>query len=869
VTFLQALVLPEERPRRVQIVLTPDGEGAKLAIFSQDPEAVGAAGGWVQHVAGTIRSEPGVSGWAERFDHAASLARCPIELAGASLYDSLRAQDVALGPSFRRLEKLALGPGEALGRISPAPDADQAQPYRVLPSLTEAGLQSVSVAASPALARGGPQAIYAPISVEQMRVAPDVSRARLAHAHLHSGATQDGFTGDVRLMDADGQIVAELLGVRYRPASSSALRRAADATQREPLYALAWRPSPLTMGDAAQAGRWLILCDRGGAAAALIEQLKAAGSECLTVWPGPGLAEVAPGQWQVNPERVDDLAQVVRAVAAQTGAPWRGLIHLWGLEVAAPSGELPSTSGLRSALALTQALVRHAPNPAPRLWIVTAGAQPAGDSAALPAPEQAPLWGLGRTLAQEYPELWGGLVDLEPGRLLEAAHDLASWITRPDGEDEMAWRGEQRWVPRLVRQALTAQAPPALDGHSTYLITGGLGGLGLSVARWLVTQGARHLVLAGRHAPSPAAHNTLSALEQAGAQVVVVSCDIADERAVAELLAQIAARLPPLRGVVHAAGVLNDGVLLQQDWSRFAAVLAPKAAGAWHLHTHTQSLPLDFFVLFSSAAGLLGSPGQSNYAAANAYLDALAHHRRTQGLPASSLNWGPWADIGMTARSEPARRRRLEQGVGEITEADGLRVLGAMLTSALPQIAMLPVDWERYSARPGGQRAVIAELGRPDHALPPAPPASAPAARLRLAAAPRERREQIGALIRAQAGRLLGLDLARPLDPQRPLQELGLDSLMSIEMRNALGAALGVTLPATLLFDYPTPSALGGYLEGVLAPTAPEPAAPRSVVAQAAAAPREPSDQLAQLSQSELEALLDARLEQLDHGAEE
>jgi len=346
----------------------------------------------------------------------------------------------------------------------------------------------------------------------------------------------------------------------------------------------------------------------------------------------------------------------------------------------------------------------------------------------------------------------------------------------------------------------------------------------------------------------------------------VVSCDIADERAVVELLAHIAAQLPPLRGVVHAAGVLDDGVLLQQDWSRFAAVLAPKAAGAWHLHRHTQSLPLDFFVLFSSAAGLLGSPGQSNYAAANAYLDALAHHRRALGLPATSLNWGPWADIGMTARSEPARRRRLEQGVGEIAEADGLRVLGAMLTSTLTQMAMLPVDWERYSARAGGRRAVIAELGRPHHVVPPAP-ASVSEARLRLAAAPRERREQIGALIRAQAGRLLGLDPARPLDPQRPLQELGLDSLMSIEMRNALAAALGVTLPATLLFDYPTTEALGGYLEGLLAPTAPEPAAARSVAAQAAA-PDEPSDRLAQLSRSELEALLDARLEQLDREPE-
>jgi NAD(P)-dependent dehydrogenase (short-subunit alcohol dehydrogenase family)/acyl carrier protein len=567
--------------------------------------------------------------------------------------------------------------------------------------------------------------------------------------------------------------------------------------------------------------------------------------------------------------RADEMAEIVKAVAARTGAPWRGVVHLWGLDAAAqePSAALDPTHGLQSALALAQALVRHASAPAPRLWIVTAGAQPAGDSASLQAPGQAAVWGLGRTIAHEYPELWGGLVDLESGRLHEAMPALAGWLVQPDGEDEMAWRAGERLVPRLGRHEPMTVTPPQLDSGSTYLITGGLGGLGLRVAGWMIDQGARHLVLAGRHDPSPAARGRLRLFEQAGAQVVCAVCDVAEEEAVAGLIASIAATLPPLRGVVHAAGVLDDGVLLQQNWPRFAQVFAAKAAGAWHLHQHTRELPLDFFILFSSAAGLLGSAGQSSYAAANAFLDALAHHRRAQGLAACSVNWGPWAEIGMAARSEPARRHRLEQGIGEIAPEDGLRVLGQAMGSPLPQIAMLPVDWETYRARPGARRAVIAELGVQPRGVRSMPQADSADRRLRLAASSRERRDQIAALIQAQAQRLLGLDPTRPLDPQRPLQELGLDSLMSIEMRNALGAALGVPLPATLLFDYPTTEALGRFLEGLLTPSVngkDDQGAGRGPAAEQDV----PGDRLAQLSQRELEALLDEQLEQLDQGQE-
>ena len=197
--------------------------------------------------------------------------------------------------------------------------------------------------------------------------------------------------------------------------------------------------------------------------------------------------------------------------------------------------------------------------------------------------------------------------------------------------------------------------PLNFDAEATYLITGGLGGLGRAVATWLVEQGARHLVLMGRSAPSASAQQTLDALRKAGAHVVVARGDVARADDVASVIESIRMSMPPLRGVVHAAGVLDDGIVAHLDQRRLRDVMAPKVDGAWNLHALTRDVDLDFFVLFSSAASVLGSPGQAHYAAANSFLDALAWHRRAEGRSALSINWGPWAEVGLVNRPEQVR----------------------------------------------------------------------------------------------------------------------------------------------------------------------------------------------------------------------
>jgi acyl transferase domain-containing protein/NADPH:quinone reductase-like Zn-dependent oxidoreductase len=378
----------------------------------------------------------------------------------------------------------------------------------------------------------------------------------------------------------------------------------------------------------------------------------------------------------------------------------------------------------------------------------------------------------------------------------------------------------QRWtapspptpLPQDERGASQRGSRPVSTG--TCLITGGLGGLGLRVAQWLAENGALHLALMARSQPSAEAREAIAALEKVGVQVLVCQGDVSRGEDVERALAAIAASLPPLRGVIHSAGVLDDGAVLQQTWDRFVTVLAPKVAGAWHLHRATRNLPLDFFILFSSASALLGSPGQSNHAAANAFLDALAHHRRALGLPGLSINWGVWSEIGAAARRDVGRQVET-RGIGILRPLDGIRLLQRLMGDNAIQAGAVAVDWPRFlgTLPPGGPRQFFAELAAP--ATGPRPEQKGAVAgdwkaRLRQAP-PRERRKLFQVFLREQVVKVLGLAPSFSLSPHQGLRDLGIDSLMSLELKNRLQAVADQPLPPTLIFDYPTVAALVDY----------------------------------------------------------
>jgi NADPH:quinone reductase-like Zn-dependent oxidoreductase len=381
----------------------------------------------------------------------------------------------------------------------------------------------------------------------------------------------------------------------------------------------------------------------------------------------------------------------------------------------------------------------------------------------------------------------------------------------------------------LLPQDAASASLDGLHAQASYLVTGGLSGLGLLTAKRLAARGARHLMLMGRRAPGEAALADIAALREQGVQVQVAQADASNADDIARVLAQMEAGMPPLRGVVHSAGLLEDGALLQQRWDRFVKPLGPKVDGSWALHVLTQSRPLDFFVLYSSMASVLGSSGQGNHAAANAFMDGLAAHRRAQGLPALSISWGAWSEVGAAAD------RNLEQQVGArgmdvITPERGLQHLEALMRGQAPHVGVFPVRWRQFLGLDAGanvpcflerMRDLAAAPAAPRAALA-APAGPAPSALIEQlkAASPGRRAELLLAFVGEHVARVVGAPSAQAIDPRQPLNEMGLDSLMAVELRNRLGTGLGLarSLPATLVFDHPTLEALARYLQDVALP---------------------------------------------------
>ena len=573
------------------------------------------------------------------------------------------------------------------------------------------------------------------------------------------------------------------------------------------VYEIAWRRADnVDTAVVAASSDWLIFTTGETFFTDLAGRAEAAGRRCVMVAAGDAY-DRAGSQVRVRPQHPEDFARLWAELQLST----RDLRVCYGWALADELNDADVVAALGTGLAgllhLSQQLIAHSGASQTRLEIVTRGAQRIG--AHRVAVAQRAVWGFARSFALEAPMTPCRCIDLDP---VPAADDVARlWAELQTGrEDQVAIRDRVRYVARLALTPAPAfDSRTRLPADATYLITGGFGSLGLRAAGTLVDSGARHLVLCGRRGLTVEACGPIAELQRRGAHVTAMQADVAVADDVSRLIERIASTLPPLRGVVHAAGVLNDSVISEQGWAHVRSVLSPKVGGAWHLHRLLDDAPLDFFVLFSSAAAVLGSPGQSIYAAANACLDALAHERAARGQRAISINWGPWAESGMAAtRQTTDRARWARQGWTLLPPAQGGELLAGFLRDGASQRAVLPVDWGQALGS-GEPPAFFSEVSRPDH-TPKIEGFDLVAA---LRADGIERRNLVEVYVGGLVMRVLSII---EIEADEPITQRGLDSLMALELRNAVERDTGVSIRAVALLEGASVRSLAAQIAGLL-----------------------------------------------------
>ncbi|MEV0331046.1 type I polyketide synthase, partial [Micromonospora echinospora] len=761
-TLAAPIVLPEQGARTVQLHLaTPDEHGRRRVTIHSRP-ADDPRGDWTRHAEGVLA--PGGPDTPEPLTEwpPVGAAVVPVE----PIYEQLHRLGVDHGPTFRGLHA-AWRTDDAVFAEVALPDGAATGGFVLHPALLDAALHVVGLTDDADADASGARLPFA---------WSGVALSAVGATHLRVRVTRVGSAVSLTLADGTGAPVARIGSLLSRPVGAGQLDNA-GATEL-PLFDLRWSALPLPSRSATG----IVALDGAG----------------------PAAVSLAGG-----------LAALADAVDAGRHDPRLVLLPVGDTHPGDPLGATHTRlAGILAALREWLTDERFADR---RLVVLTRGAVPAGPAAVTDLAGAA-VWGLVRTAQLEHPGRFV-LVDLDDG--VDA--DLLGRALASD-EPQLAVRDGQLLVPRLAPADADPTGTTDLLPDGTVLVTGATGTLGGIVARHLVTaHKVRHLLLVGRRGhDAPGATDLLADLAHLGAQARLVAADVADREAVAALLATVPAE-HPLTGVVHAAGVLDDAVVTALTPERTAAVLGPKADAAWHLHDLTRHLDLPMFVLFSSIAGPFGGPGQGNYAAANAFLDGLAHHRHAAGLAATSLAWGMWEeDSGMTRDLGTGSRERMaRQGIVPLGTEQALTLFDASRRSRQP--LLVPVRLDLAGLRtltavdhlPAPLRGLAGVRTRRSAA------GSAPAGgfRDRLAVASDEdRRRLVEELVTGQVAEVLGYASSAAVGTGQSFTELGFDSLTAVELRNRLTTLTGVSLPATLVFDHPTPEALTGHLMAQLGP---------------------------------------------------
>jgi len=796
----------------LQTVVRTDGDERKMETYS----AVGESNTWSRHFTATLAAaNQDVAQRPPAADLEQLKSSFTNNVEADSFYSKMSELGLAYGSAFQTIDSLATSDGGVLAQLSSKSDV---RGYAIAPPLLDGCIHSLAVG----ILDDDNGDLFLPVGIKRVQFHSAASDEVWCHA-VWTKPDGDVRTADLTLYDGDGNVIAELEELTVRQVNRAALRKMGGSGSARLLYEMQWQPYRLPAPNSKKR-QWMLVCQNNNASgqtaqdllAPVAEKLNAAGHGvvCVTLCESSG-AQIDDQSIKIGGSKPDwqtvfDHLSTEDAAYAPDGILWcvADDTDTYLTNAGPTQGHVEGVLNLVGALA--DAGVRRLE--CGLQWATAGGmatASPDADQTLINV-SQAKYAGLARVIGAEQPELRCRLIDLES---FDSENDptqpLFDFLTTETTESQFAVRGGEFFVPRLKPVKLkTSSETFNVDAGGSYLITGGLGALGRQAGKWLADKGAGQVVLVSRRRPDEATQAFLDQINESGCEAIVASADFGSQADVKTLLARFGDDLMPLKGVIHAAGVLDDGLIGDQTWERFEKVLAPKIIGASLLHEATKSLDLDFFILYSSVASVLGSRGQSNYALANAYLDGLAWQRRQMGLPGLAVNWGPWA-AGMADDPRILKRMAL-QGITPLANDEAHEVLEKMITGDLTQTTVMDVDWRRMQMGLGGESPSLLEglapsrkrSGRSDSEF---------VAKLKKLKGP-ARREQLRSTVSGLLEEILSTD-GEP-ENDRPLIEMGLDSLMAVEFGTELQMLMGdsFTIAPTMLFDHHTIDAITDHV---------------------------------------------------------
>lgn len=801
----EAPVQPQGRTRLQSVLKTSDGKQS----FEVYAAAEGEQAPWRRHFRCELAAASSPS---STVDLVSLKQQFSESIDPTEFYETLAGIGLNYGAAFRVIESLATSETGVLAQLQLRGDV---RGYQLPPTLLDGALHSLAVG----LLRDPDSDLFLPAGVGELNSSAALTDELWCHAEWTQPTGDERFA-DLTLYNADGVSLLEIRDLKVKRLSRAALRKIRKDQPTRLLYDIRWQDYRLPDNSLAPK-TWLVVAASEQAGAPSVTEADALGM--LLTQRGHRAVHVdlagesgelveQEGRFLIDGHDASQWTQLLTELKAADISTLDGIV--WHIDSKSDQSPLAVAdqhcmSVITAINAFTKAGIRGIEC---GFQIVTCDGVSTGADSLPVIPAHSQFWGFGRSLAAEQPTFQIRLVDQSSAVDSDSSHKaafLADYVLNSTPENQIAIRNGQYFIPRLQRVSSdeAEQVNFPISSEGACLITGGLGMLGQETARWLAAQGAGHLVLVSRRPPNEATVATIEEIRSAGTEVTVAQADSSDREAMSALLKRFGTDLPPLKGVMHAAGVLQDGLIADQTSERFEKVLSPKVIGAQLLHELTEPMELDFFILYSSAASVLGSPGQTNYSTANGYLDGLAQSRIQAGLPALSLNWGPWT-IGMAADENIARRMEL-QGIVPL-DVSAHQVLPHALSQGISQGLVLDVDWRRLNAASGGMSPpLLADVM-------PARKRSAGASSefiKKLRALPvHERRDSLRDSIQLEFQAILGSDELPATD--RPVIEFGLDSLMAVEFSSRLQSLVGeeYAIAPTMLFDYPTIDAITGYV---------------------------------------------------------